>query len=82
MNNPIGFELNDLFINCTIQDNKYPKDLEKKLIITTNNETVFETKWQAAENLSFKPVFKLQSKTRYQRKPPGSTGKADKCQPY
>ncbi|WP_338231310.1 family 78 glycoside hydrolase catalytic domain [Companilactobacillus muriivasis] len=65
MNNPIGFELNDLFINCTIHADKYPEDLEKKLTITTNNEPVFETEWQAAEDLSFKPVFKLQSKTRY-----------------
>lgn len=65
MNNPIGFELTDLFINCTIQADKYPNDLQKKLLITTNGEKVFETGWQPAENLEFKPIFKLQSKTRY-----------------
>ncbi|APX71403.1 family 78 glycoside hydrolase catalytic domain [Companilactobacillus allii] len=65
MNNPIGFELNDLFINGTIHADKYPDNLKKRLIITTDNEIVFKTEWQIAEDLIFKPVFQLQSKTRY-----------------
>lgn len=65
MNNPIGFELNDLLINCTVQADQYPEDLQKKLTITNNEKNVFETDWQQAGNLDFKPIFKLQSKTRY-----------------
>lgn len=65
MHNPIGFELDDLFINCTVDAKSYPKNLEKKLTITTNNQKVFESEWQSAENLVFKPIFKLEAKTRY-----------------
>lgn len=65
MHNPIGFELTDLFINCTIHAENYPEDLEKKLIITTNDQKVFESGWLPAKDLIFKPVFKLKPKTRY-----------------
>ncbi|MBL3530920.1 family 78 glycoside hydrolase catalytic domain [Companilactobacillus zhachilii] len=65
MNNPIGFELNDLLINCIVQADQYPDDLQKKLTITNNGKVIFETDWRPAENLDFKPIFKMRRKTRY-----------------
>ncbi|AUI71116.1 family 78 glycoside hydrolase catalytic domain [Companilactobacillus alimentarius] len=65
MKNPIGFEFDNLFINCEVTANNYPKNLEKRLIITHSDKSIYTTDWQLAKDLNFKPIFKLDSKTRY-----------------
>ncbi len=66
MENPIGYEFNDLFINCQIKANNYSNDLLKRLKITDSKKEIFATDWEPADDLSFQPDFQLQSKTRYQ----------------
>jgi len=65
MNNPIGFKMDDLFIDCEISGDSYPTDLKKKLTITDDSQMVFSTDWEVANDLTFKPIFKLQNRTRY-----------------
>lgn len=65
MTDPIGFKMDDLFINCEVSGESYPADLKKKLSITDNEQMVYSTEWEAADDLTFQPVFKLQSRTRY-----------------
>jgi len=65
MTNPIGFKMDDLFINCEISGEDYPTDLKKKLTITNEDQIIFTTDWEKAADLVFKPVFKLQSRTHY-----------------
>lgn len=66
MENPVGYEFNDLFINCQIKANSYSNELLKRLKITNSKKEIFSTDWEPANDLSFQPDLQLQSKTRYQ----------------
>jgi len=65
MTNPVGFKMDDLFINCEVSGHSYPTDLKKKLSISDSEQTVYSTNWEDAKDLTFKPIFKLNSRTHY-----------------
>ncbi|CAJ1193193.1 hypothetical protein CPEBRM1_ABPJDJAI_01467 [Companilactobacillus paralimentarius] len=66
MKNPIGFDFDSLFISCELSAKNYPEDLEKKMTIFCQGRIIYLTEWQTANDLSFKPIFKLTRKTRYE----------------
>lgn len=65
MTAPRGYKLDDLTIAATVAGTDYPPDLTKRLVITTNDDLVFQSDWESAGDLSFQPQFKMKPRTEY-----------------
>ncbi|CAJ2233679.1 family 78 glycoside hydrolase catalytic domain [Companilactobacillus paralimentarius] len=64
MTEPLGFDLSDLKIEFSVNAVK-DIALEKKLEISVNDKSVYQTDWQAYTNNYFQPDLKLDPRTRY-----------------
>lgn len=64
MTEPIGFELKDLRIEFTVTASKF-STCQKKLVITENNQEVYNSGYITYNNNYFSPKFMLKSRTRY-----------------
>lgn len=66
MNNPLGFNLNNHLHIVAYLDEPTNDSLSKKIAISANDESIYETDWQEAENLIFDFPINLKPRTRYE----------------
>lgn len=63
---PVGFDLSELLITPVVSGISNGNVIQKRIQICDNRKIVYSENWKEAENLNFKPLFKLVPQTEYQ----------------
>lgn len=66
LNSPLGFNLNNHLHIAAYLDEPTNESLLKKIVINSDNEVVYQTDWQEAENLIFDFPIELKPQTKYE----------------
>ena len=66
MNEPLGFNLDDHLHIVGYLSESYSRELDRKLIIKKDDQVVYQTEWERANDLIYDFPFNMEARTRYQ----------------